>query len=457
MAGEVDIHALARFGLEHAERVGSNLDSVEIFYSKSRYLTIEIEENSIKHSQMGIDEGISIRVINKNGSMGFAYTNRLNKKIFIKIINDALKLMHLGTGDLDYKCLPSSYKNYPNVKDLFDKQIEHLTLEDAMGKIKSMITVCEEDEQAISQSGELSTNSKDLIILNSNGLEIEGKKTLVSVSSEIVVKDKTTKDSSSGFEWQSVRKLKDLRIQETAEKALSNAKRNLNRKKIKSMKAPVILTPKGVINLILNPLSSAVNGETFQYKRSFLVGKRGEKIGSNLLTIKDEGLIPGATGSSKFDGEGVPCQNKVILEKGTFLKEGLLHNSYTAGKEGIESTGNASRNSYARFPSIGITNFILEPGTASKEELLTSIKRGIWFEYTGDSPNIATGDFSGLILMGNLILDGEIKTPLNETMIGINLLDLFKKISMVSKEIEIYGPYRAPYVKIEDVNIIGSG
>ncbi|MHA1763127.1 MAG: TldD/PmbA family protein, partial [Promethearchaeota archaeon] len=390
-------------------------------------------------------------------SMGFAYTNRLNKKTIIKIVNEALKLMNLGTGDPDYKCLPSSFKNYPNVKDLFDEHVEYLTLEDAMGEIKTVISVCEKDEQAISQSGELSTNLKTIFIINSNGLEVEGKKTSISITSEIVVKDKTTKDSSSGFEWQSVRKIKDLQIQETAEKAFSNAKRNLNRKKIKSMKAPVILTPKGVINLILNPLSTAVNGETFQYKRSFLVRKRGEVIGSSLLTVKDDGLIPGAVGSSNFDGEGVPCQKKMILEKGTFLENGLLHNSYTAGKEGVESTGNATRNSYAEFPSIGITNFIMEPGNTSKEELIQSVKKGILFEYTGDSPNIATGDFSGLILMGNLILDGEIKTPLNETMVGINLLELYEKISMVSREIENYGPYRAPYVKIEDVNIIGSG
>jgi predicted Zn-dependent protease len=76
--------------------------------------------------------------------------------------------------------------------------------------------------------------------------------------------------------------------------------------------------------------------------------------------------------------------------------------------------------------------------------------------YTGDSANIATGDFSGLISRGNYIKDGEIKQALNETMFGINLLDLFKNISLISKEFKVYGPYYAPFVKIDNVQIIGA-
>ena len=75
---------------------------------------------------------------------------------------------------------------------------------------------------------------------------------------------------------------------------------------------------------------------------------------------------------------------------------------------------------------------------------------------TADSPNISTGDFSGLISQGNLIIKGEIKQALNETMFGINLLELFKNIMLVSKEFKVYGSYYAPFVKIDNVQIIGA-
>ena len=58
-------------------------------------------------------------------------------------------------------------------------------------------------------------------------------------------------------------------------------------------------------------------------------------------------------------------------------------------------------------------------------------------------------------MKGNLIKNGEIKEALNETMIGINLLDLFKNIDAVSKEFRIYGSYQAPYVRIKSAHIIG--
>jgi PmbA protein len=146
----------------------------------------------------------------------------------------------------------------------------------------------------------------------------------------------------------------------------------------------------------------------------------------------------------------------MILTLKIFLKSGLLHNSYTANKEGIASTGNASRHSYASIPGIGISNFILNPGSINKEEIIQSVDKGILFDYTGDKPNISTGDFSGLILHGNLIENGKLKSALNETMIGINLLDLYSKIEMISKEYQIYGPFKAPYVKIKEAQIIGS-
>ena len=221
------------------------------------------------------------------------------------------------------------------------------------------------------------------------------------------------------------------------------------------MEVPIILTPKGTINLILRPIALAIDGETFQKKRCFLVGKRDEIVGSEHLNIEDNGLINGGYGSSKFDGEGVPCQNKKIFEKGKFLRRGLLHNSYTANKEGVENTGNASRSSYYTIPSIGITNLIMQKGTFTFQEMIQDIKEGIVLNYSPDSPNLATGDFSGLILYGNLIKNGEIKEALNETMIGINLLDLFRNIDAVSKEFKVYGSFQAPYVRIKSANIIG--
>jgi len=456
MDNETDAFELANYGIRFAEKKYPSFECAEIFIGKSEYTNIELEENSIKSSELGSDKGVSIRIYNNKGSIGFAFTNKLNKKVIEKIVRNATKMMNAGTSDSNFKNLPREYKNYPKVNQLYDKSIKALTVENSIDLIKDLVEICNEDDQAISQSGDFTANYNESYIFNSNGVEIFGEETFFSISSNIIVKDKVTGETSNGYESQIKRKLIDINGTTTATEALKNAKKNLNRIKIKTKKMPLVLTPKGAINLILSPIASAINAELFQYKRSSLVDKREKKIGSKHLNIEDNALIHGAVGSSIFDGEGVPCKNKKIIANGIFLKSGLLHNSYTAGKEGIESTGNASRRSFSSVPSIGISNLILNPGAASQEELIKDVKEGILLNSTADSPNIATGDFSGLISQGNLILDGEIKQALNETMFGINLLDLFENIEAVSKEFKVYGSFYAPFVKVNNVQVIGA-
>lgn len=455
MESKQDIFDLAEFAIKYIERTNTNLNGAEVYFNFNKYLNIEIEENSIKNSELGSDGGASVRLIDKKGSLGFSFTNRLEKKHIEAIIKIALKMMKSGTEDPDFISLPQKNEKYFHVKDLYDKNVKNITIEDSIKYVEDLIKICNDDDLAISQSANFSSSYSKSYILNSNNLDVYRKETVCSISSNVIVKDKLSKDTSFGFEYQSERKLLNLNTENVIRTALDNAKRNLNRKKIKNMRIPLILTPNGTISLILKPIASAVNAESFQYKRSFLVDRRGEAIGSEYLNIEDNALIDGAVGSASSDDEGIPCKNKRIVEKGTLLKSGLLHNCYTAGKEGVESTGNASRNSYSSLPSIGITNFILVPGSVSKNELIEEIKEGILLDYTGDRPNISTGDFSGLIMQGNLIKNGEIKEPLNETMFGINLLDLFKKIEAVSKEFKTYGVFKAPFVKVSDVQIIG--
>jgi PmbA protein len=456
MEATVDIYELANYGIRFAEKKCPSFKCAEIFVGNSHYTNIELEENSIKYSEMGSDKGVSFRIYNNKGSIGFAFTNQLNKMVVENTVINAAKMMNAGTSDPNFKNLPGAYKSYPEVDNLYDKSIKTLTVEDSINFVKELVQVCTEDDLAISQSGDFTANHNRSYILNSNGIEAFGDETLFSISSNMIVKDKITGETSNGYESQIKRKLTAIDARNTAEEALKNAKKNLNRIKIKTKKMSIVLTPKGTINLILSPIASAINAQLFQYKRSFLVDKRETKIGTEHLSVEDNALIHGAVGSSNFDGEGVPCKNKKIIDKGIFLKTGLLHNSYTAGKEGIESTGNASRRSFSSIPTIGISNLILNPGDISQEELIKDVKEGILLNSTADSPNISTGDFSGLISQGNLIIKGEIKQALNETMFGINLLELFKNIVLVSKEFKVYGSYYAPFVKIDNVQIIGA-
>ena len=129
-------------------------------------MNIEIEENSVKNAEIGSDEGISIRAINKRGSLGFAFTNRLGKKSVQNMVKTAVKMMNAGIEDIDFKNLPSQYSKYPKVKDLFDSDLKNLQIEDAVKYSEDLIKICDEDELAISQSANFVSNYSKRYILN---------------------------------------------------------------------------------------------------------------------------------------------------------------------------------------------------------------------------------------------------------------------------------------------------
>src|SRR4029077_5407894 len=124
-------------------------------------------------------------------------------------------------------------------------------------------------------------------------------------------------------------------------------------------------------------------------KSSYLVGREGTKIASDLVTIVDDPLIKRAPGSPPCDGEGLASRKNVVVEKGV-LKT-YLCDSYSARKLGRKSTGNASRGGAAGV-SCSTTNFILEPGTDTNEAIIKGTKRGLYvLEMMGFGFNAVTG------------------------------------------------------------------
>ena len=93
MEDKIDIFSLGNYGLKSAQNKSSDMKCAEIFFGKNKYVNIEVEENSVKNSEIGTDRGVSIRIIDKRGSLGFAFTNKLDKKSIDKIVNLALKMM----------------------------------------------------------------------------------------------------------------------------------------------------------------------------------------------------------------------------------------------------------------------------------------------------------------------------------------------------------------------------
>jgi PmbA protein len=244
-------------------------------------------------------------------------------------------------------------------------------------------------------------------------------------------------------------------LQPPAELGAEAARRTLRRlgaRKLSTCEAPVVFDPLASAS-IMKHLSEAVSGTALLRKASFLAGKLGTRIASPLVNILDDALRPGGLGSRPFDAEGVPSRRTTVVSGGVL--ESYLLDSYSARKLGMQSTGNSDREPQGS-PSAGPSNFYLEPGNLTPEQIVRSVKRGLYVtELIGFGVNIVSGNFSQGAA-GLWIENGEIAFPVEEITIAGDLKDMLTRIEAVGNDLLALGEVFAPTVLIDRMVISGN-
>ena len=171
------------------------------------------------------------------------------------------------------------------------------------------------------------------------------------------------------------------------------------------------------------------------------------------MTVYDDGRMAGGLGSRPFDGEGLATRKNTIVERGV-LRSYLL-DTYSGRKLGLPSTGNASR-SVGESPSVGPTNFYLVPGLKSAQEIIGSVKEGLYVtELIGFGINMVTGDYSRGA-SGFWIENGELAYPVEEITIAGNLKQMFKDIEVIGSDLVFRGRIASPTRKISELMVAGN-
>lgn len=256
-----------------------------------------------------------------------------------------------------------------------------------------------------------------------------------------------------GFHYTAKRYLADLDSPEAVgREATARTLRKLGARKVPTCEAPVVFDPDAA-RAILGLLSSCIMGSAVWRKSSYLLGREGTRVASDLVTVIDDPLRPRAPGSRPFDGEGLASRKNLIVDKGVLRT--YLCDSYSARKLGLTPTGSASRGSAAGVgPSI--SNFILEPTTTPAAEIVRSTKRGLYVtEMMGFGFNAVTGDFSRGA-SGFWIEDGAFAYPVSEVTISLNIDQLWQRIDAVGDDLDLRTSIASPTLRVSSMTIAGS-
>ncbi len=172
------------------------------------------------------------------------------------------------------------------------------------------------------------------------------------------------------------------------------------------------------------------------YGQSQFTGKLGQKIANEKVTAIDDGTIPNAWGSINIDDEGHPAQRNVLIENG-ILKSYMI-DRFNGRRMGMESTGNARRQSYAYTPTSRMTNTFIAPGNDKYEDIIASMEYGLYAaQMGGGSVNPVTGEFNFSVSEGYIVRNGKICEPVRGASLVGKGSEIIQNIDMVSDNLDM--------------------
>ncbi|HEX8792978.1 MAG TPA: metallopeptidase TldD-related protein [Polyangiaceae bacterium] len=288
-------------------------------------------------------------------------------------------------------------------------------------------------------------------IVLSSGFRATHKGSYQSLSVVPVAADEGGKNRR-GYHWTARRHLAELDPSaEVGREAARRTLRKLGARTVPTCEVPVVFDPDAARS-ILGMLAGCVMGSSIWRKSSYLVGREGTRVASDLVTVIDDPLLKRAPGSRPFDGEGLASRRNVVVERG--MLRTYLCDSYSARKLGRESTASAARGGGAGVgPST--TNFVLQPGSDSNEAIVKGTKRGLYVtEMMGFGFNAVTGDFSRGAA-GFWIENGELAYPVSEVTISLNVDQLWQTLDAVGSDLDLRTATASPTIRIARMTVAG--
>jgi PmbA protein len=362
------------------------------------------------------------------------------------VASSAVKSARARGGDESWRSLPQP-EIISTPKNIFDSSIDRIGPEECLDLAAGILQGCYEVKGAKPASGGVACISGMEFVVNSQGIEISEKGTSMHASIETIAKGG---DIASGTEFQNSRLL-ESDLNGVGRAAAEMAVSSLGGKKAESGSFDVILKPVAFMELLEYAFMPSISADNVQKGRSHLAGRLGEPIGSEHLNITDDGLLSGGMGTSAFDGEGVASRKIAVIENGVL--KSFLYDSYTAGKAGLKSTGNAVRSGYSEVPMVGLRNMIV----SSNESFdLQADTKGILVNSLigAHTANPISGDFSVEARNSFYIAPGKVPQPISSMMLAGNIFDLLRNID-VGTDLRVVGVIVTPSVRVR-MKVVGS-
>lgn len=419
--------------------LSSPVDAADIYFQSSHFESWVMEAGIIKEGNHSIEQGAGVRAV-FGEKTGFAYSDRIELPVLLEAANNVKAIVRQGREVEPVQCKITTkaadwskyYATQNPLKSLADQQKIDLLhrVDSETRKLDSRI-----EEVIVSLVGV----HEHVLVARQDGSLVADVRPLVRMNVTVIVEQDGQREQGS-MGGGGRRDYSYFIDQDTAlgygREAVRQALVNLEAVEAPAGNMTVVLGSGWPGILLHEAIGHGLEGDFNRKGTSAFSGRVGERVASDLCTVVDDGTLAGRRGSLTIDDEGTPTEQTVLIENG--ILKGYMQDNLNARLMGVKPTGNGRRESYAHLPMPRMTNTYMLPGRHDPEEIIRSVKKGLYAKnFGGGQVDITSGKFVFSASEAYLIEDGKITRAVKgATLIG-NGPEVLTKVSMVGSDLEL--------------------
>lgn len=418
------------------------IDFADIYLQSSMHESWVLEDGIIKSGSFHIEAGLGVRAIHGDKT-GFAYADEISLSALNKAAAAARGISQAGQAkQLQVVQRAQAIERYTSINPLNLPEQAKIDLLRAIDEYARR-----QDPRVVEVIASVTGSYDEILVAATDGTFATDVRPLVRVNCTILVEQNGRRERGSAgggarveynyfTETVGVNGAAKPRWQVFVDEAVRQALINLEARPAPAGTMPVVLGPGWPGVLLHEAVGHGLEGDFNRKGSSAYAGKMGEMVASELCTIVDDGTLAHRRGSLSVDDEGTPAGYNVLIEKGRLV--GYMQDKMNARLMGVSPTGNGRRESFSCLPMPRMTNTYMLAGEHDPEEIIASVKRGIYApNFAGGQVDITSGKFVFSASEAYLIEDGKITAPLKgATLIG-NGPEAMRQVSMVGHDLQL--------------------
>ncbi len=411
------------------------VDAGELFFQKERQLSWILEDGKIKEGSFGVSGGVGVRAMSGEKT-GFAYVDDISWDSLKPAVAAARAIVHSGSSGSVSGFERESFQAIHSLSDPIAGMSNEARV-DVLRRVDETARAL--DPRIVKVTVGLHATHEAMLVLCSDGTFSGDIRPLIRMNVGVIAERNGRRErgnAGGGGRREMSWLLEEDRCDQYAREAVRLALLNLDAVDAPAGAMPVVLGPGWPGVLLHEAVGHGLEGDFNRKGTSAFTGRIGTQVASPLCTVVDDATLADRRGSLRVDDEGTPGQRTVLIEDGVL--RGYMTDKLNAKLMQADCTGNGRRESYAHLPMPRMTNTFMLPGAHEPEEVLGSVKRGLYaVSFGGGQVDITSGQFVFSTTEAWLVEDGRPTQPVKgATLIGMGS-EVMQRVSMVGNDLQL--------------------